>query len=147
MLHEKEKQAYECKILYKDEQIAKLRDFIKELENKLKFQNDLSSSFDSKLKIFEERLKHNHNQNEELTRKNEELQAAKKDYHDKMWKTERLSIKNATDAIQFQFMYQQTLKQAKVYEDKWHEAEERIVIKSTEANLNSELTKYRVIHI
>ncbi|CAG9313964.1 Bre1 [Blepharisma stoltei] len=142
-LREKEKLAYEAIITNKDETIAKLKDVVKEAENKLKFQSDFTSSLESKLKTFEDRLRHYYNQNEEVLRKNEELMIAKKEWHDKLLKTEKLSIKSATDAIQFQLMYQQAVKQMKIYEEKWCKAKEYEKFTSANDIINNELTKYR----
>ena len=140
---EKQQVIYEEQLKVKENLVVQLQEVIKE-EQKLSNQRlEVGLALESKFKAVELKISHMSNSHNENARKYEELMNSKRDLQEKLREAERLCIKNATDCIQYKFLYEHGERCWKENEEKLLLMKESQLFKTNDELFLAEFTKFR----
>ena len=103
---EKQVAAYDEQLKAKESLISQLQDVIKEEPILSNSRLEALSLRDAKFKTVEQKLSYLNSSQSENSKKYEELLNCKKDLQDKLRDAEKICIKNATECIQYNFLYE-----------------------------------------
>ena len=143
VLMEKQQGAFEDQLQAKENLIAQLQDVIKEEQKVSNNRLDALNALEGKFKAIEQKLSYMNNSHNENTKKYEELLNCKKELQDKLREAEKICVKNATESIQFKFLYEYSERCWKENEEKMILMKESQFLQTKDEMFLEEFNKYR----
>jgi E3 ubiquitin-protein ligase BRE1 len=142
-LIEKQHGIYEEQLESKENLIAQLKDLIKEEQKVSNARIEIINSLDSKFKTLEQRIGSMNASHNENNRKYEELLNCKKELQEKLKEAEKICIKNATECVQYKFLYEHSERCFRENEERMVLIRESQCLKTNDEIFMAEITKYR----
>lgn len=143
MLMEKQQSIYEEQLKSKESLIMQLQDVLREEQKLSNGRLESNLALEGKFRSIEQKLSTISSSHNESTRKYEELLNCKKELQEKLREAEKLCIKNATDCIQYKFLFEHGERVWKENEEKLVKLKESQLCMSNDEIFLAEFTKSR----
>ncbi|OMJ93517.1 hypothetical protein SteCoe_3493 [Stentor coeruleus] len=127
----------------KENVIAHLQEVIKEEKKLSDSRLDSIIALESKFKTLESRLHNISVSQNDNNKRFEELLNCKRELQEKLKEAEKICIKNATECLQYKFLYEHTEKCLRENEDKMAYLKDSMYVKTSDEIYMTEIAKYR----
>ncbi|OMJ91680.1 hypothetical protein SteCoe_5707 [Stentor coeruleus] len=142
-LMDKQQILLEEQVKAKENVIIHLQDVIKEEKKLSDNRLDSINALESKFKTLESRLHNLSVSQNDNNKRFEELLNCKRELQEKLKEAEKICIKNATECLQYKFLYEHTEKCLRENEDKIAYLRDSMYLKTSDEIYMAEIAKYR----